>query len=630
MAVSAMKLPRLPALAHVTRLTGDWAYPSLRRYLGWLHALRGVDPTAPEDPHWRATLHHARPGEARWIRACARVDLACRQRLGLAPFDGQWLAAMAMLDGRLAEMATGEGKTLAAGLAATMGALTGRQVQVMTANPYLVARDAAELAPLYDAFGLSHAWTDECHPPAERRLAYACDIVHATARTVAFDSLRDQVMAEGQTGSLMTGARVLAEGVQALPLLPAPDMVLIDEADSILIDEAAIPLIISMERPDPRARARAWTAWKLAAALEAGRDYRVDVTRREVVLLDPSLPAHPPLWINRRHRDEWLETALRARHLVQRDRDYVVRDDAICLIDAITGRIAEGRVWSRGLHTLVALKEGLPLPPETVTVAQTTYTAFFRRYRSLGGMSGTLREVAGELARAYRVGTVHIPLRKPCRRTSAPMRLHENDAALAIALIRRVRQLTARGRPVLIGTDTVAHSAEISAMLRLAGIAHRVLSAEQSAAEAAIVAAAGEPAAVTVATNIAGRGTDIRLGAAVAQAGGLHVLSLQTNRSARQDRQLIGRCARQGDPGSAEQWLSLERLVAERLPFTTLLRGLRATLGRAAAERLLPMLRRMHQTTLSTQARRQRARLQAGARYWDRHLPTSSSDDRTS
>ena len=602
----------------------------LKSYQYWLTKIRQQRPpfADPKDPDWRHRLAQATLGDSVWIEACALVHATCQYILKIQPYDTQWLAAMALLDGRLAEMATGEGKTLSVGLAACVTALSNRRVHILTANPYLVERDAEELSPLYEGLHLSYATADESHAPDQRRQAYLKDIVYATARTVTFDSLRDQIMAQGKTGTLVVGARVLTEGPQASPLLPKLDTVFIDEADSILIDEASVPLIISIQQPDPKARARAWSTWRLASRLKEKKDYKLIESQLKVQLYDEQLPPPDAIWINRRQRNEMLETALKARHFYLRDKDYVVKDDQICLIDKITGRIAEGRVWSRGLHPQVALKEGLPLPPETTTVAQTTYPDFLKRYLSIGGMSGTLAEVSRELTQVYKLKYQTIPLRKPCRRQIWPLRLFLNEADLRSALTDQVKQLVALGRPVLIGTDTVAHSLEISNALSKAEINHKVLNAEQSAEEAEIVTQAGQAGSVTVATNVAGRGTDIRLSNQVINKGGLHVLSLQTNPSQRQDRQLIGRCARQGDPGSAEQWHSLERMRSLNMPLIGLLTFLRYFLGVRIAEKLLPVSRYLYQNRLSAIDFRHRSRIQSGARYWDRHLPTSYKEKR--
>jgi len=598
---------------------------ALRRYRAQLERLGQIPQLSIVEPstHWRAMLQHAGEGSAMWFEACALVDATCRRVLGKVPYDTQWLAALAMLDGQLVEMATGEGKTLSLGLAAAVAALSGRRVHVLTANPYLVERDAEWLAPLYRSLGLCVRSVAEDNELDERRQAYRADVVYATAKTVVFDALRDEVVADGQTGELMMGARVLVEGANAAPVLPALDMVLIDEADSILVDEASMPLIISSPHRDAATRVRTWAAWKYASQLAAGGDYTVDERRRQVRLRSPRLPALEGVWVNEAHREEWIETALKARHFYLKGRDYVVRDGLVCIVDPITGRVAEGRQWGRGLHAMVALKEQLVPPPDRVTVAQTTYACFFQRYRRMAGMSGTLRELRVEMQRIYGLDLIAIPLRRPSRRDNMGLRLFRDEGALHAQLARRVRALTEAGRAVLVGTDTVRCSERVSAALKAAGVAHRVLNADQSAEEASIVASAGTPGAVTVATHMAGRGTDIAIAPAVLATGGLHVLNLQVNATRRLDRQLVGRCARQGDPGSHEHWVNLELMKLEEMPLMKLMMWVFGVFGEGAAQAIVPVALRLFQHTRAARARRQRARLHASARYWDQSLATA-------
>jgi len=613
---------------HAAGRGGRWAVPGWRRlsrYRRQLERIRLVPPQLIVEPsnQWRAMVQRAGEGSDLWFEACALVDQVCRRALGKVPYDTQWLAALAMLDGRLAEMATGEGKTLSLGLAAAVAALSGRRVHVLTANPYLVERDALLLAPLYLALGLRVRSVAEDSELATRRQAYRADIVYATAKTVVFDALRDEVVARGETGELMMGARVLVEGADAAPVLPALDMVLIDEADSILVDEASVPLIVSSPQKDPATRVRTWSAWKHATALVPGRDYLLDEAHRQVQLKTPRLPALERVWINQAHRDEWIETALRARHFHLKGRDYVVRDDLVCIVDPITGRVAEGRQWGRGLHGMVALKEKLVPPPELVTVAQTTYACFFPRYRAMGGMSGTLRELRAELRATYGLDLLAIPLRRPSRRLDLGYRLFKDESKLHASLVYRIRALMASGRAVLVGTDTVACSERVSAVLSAAGVEHRVLNADQGAEEAAIVGAAGTRGAVTVATHMAGRGTDIAIAPDVLAEGGLHVLSLQMNVTGRLDRQLLGRCARQGDAGSHEHWVSLELMKLEEMPLSKMMTWVFETLGEKSAARMVPISLRLFQRRRAQKARRQRARLHASARYWDQSLATA-------
>lgn len=525
--------------------------------------------------------------------ACAYVAEAGRRSLQRQAYVTQIMAALAILDGTLVEMATGEGKSLAAALAAAVGALAGIPVHVLTSNDYLVRRDAESFAPLYTRLGLAVAWITADHQEAARRSAYAAPVVYVTAREAAFDYLRDRQNHGTARAPLQQRALALSARGHAAPVLRGLCMAVIDEADSVLVDEALMPLVLSREVHDTAARAYLWQAQALAARLTPGRDFMLTGTPQRIVLhhagrerLDRLAAALGPLWKNARHRDETVTLALTAHHLLQRDRDYLVqpadpaqaRPAEIAIVDALTGRIAEGRKWSRGLHGLVALKEGLRHQPQTETLSQITFQRFFRRYHRLGGMSGTLYEARAELRVLYGCPMVRVPLRLPDQGQAWPARLYTDDTARRAAAVLRVAELVAARRPVLVGCDAVESSWAMSAALTEAGIAHQVLNARHDADEAAIVAGAGRAGQVTVATNMAGRGTDIHLDAQALAAGGLHVLSCQLNASQRLDRQLSGRAARQGQPGSHEVWLALQVPGRE----TTLLAGL------AGAARVLP------------------------------------------
>ena len=497
-------------------------------------------------------------------QALGIVSACAAQTLGQTPRATQQLAAAALLDQRMAEMATGEGKTLALALAAAVAALAGMPVHVVTANEYLAARDAERLAPLYAALGLRAVAlpaNEVGGDDAARRAAYANDIVYATARELAFDYLRDR---------LAFGARQPAERVAATldgaasppPLMRGLCMALLDEADSILLDEADVPLILSRSVPQAARRAFLWQALALARQLEQERDFTVLAAERSTMLNAAGEARIAALaaglggpWQRPRYRREAVTVALTALHACHRDAHYVVRDGAIELLDEVTGRIAAGRVWSRGLHTVVALKEGLSPPAETDTVAQITFQRFFQRYWRVTGLSGTLLEARGELHEVFGARVVRIPLHVPCRRQALPPRVFDSEPARWAAVCVSVAALRAAGRPVLVGTDSVADSQDLSQCLHAAGIAHRVLNALHDAEEAAIVAEAGRTGQVTVATRMAGRGTDIELDAVARAAGGLHVLSCQNNPSQRLDRQLAGRAGRHGDAGSTEAWL---------------------------------------------------------------------------
>ena len=504
--------------------------------------------------------------------ACACAAEAARRALGLTAYLPQLTAALAMLDNRMAEVATGEGKSLAAALAASIGALAGLPVHVLTANDYLVQRDAQTFAPLYHALGLRVASVVAGQLPAARRQAYAQDVVYATAREVAFDYLRDRLSHGAPRDALKRRAQAMAQPATDAPLLRGLCMAVIDEADNILVDEAQMPLILSREATNADSRAHLWQAFALSGKLVEDQHFVLHGTPRVARLTEHGsgtlatlAEALGPLWKNTRHRDETVTTALTARHLLARDRDYVLAPTGegpieVVIVDRFSGRLADGRKWSRGLHALVAIKEGCSVPPELDTLARITFQRFFRRYHRLGGMSGTLSEASRELRTLYGCALLRVPTRLPSRHAVLPTRCFADDAARRHAVVRRTRELVAQGRPVLVGCDSVQASRAMSEALLGAGITHTVLDARFDREEADIVAAAGRAARVTVATSQAGRGTDIRLDAAALAAGGLHVLSCQHNASARHDRQLAGRAARQGEPGSSETWTTLAAL----------------------------------------------------------------------
>jgi preprotein translocase subunit SecA len=503
----------------------------------------------------------------------ALVGYAAFRSLGLKPFATQYMCALAMLDQRFAEMATGEGKTIAAGLVAAVAAIGGAPVHMLTANDYLAERDSKELAPFFESLGLTTECALEAHKPEERQQAYRCNIVYATAKTVAFDYLRDRLKRSHYASDL---ERRMDTGEVAMKsaglMLPGLCFALIDEADSILIDEAKVPLIISDERKDPEERARLWQSLDLGRQLELDTHFTIHRTGRFVRLTQAGKDAlaeramqYGKSWLNRQHREELVALGLTALHIMQCDKDYLVRDDKIHIIDPITGRIAEGRIWSRGLHGLIALKEGITLPPNSETLASITFSRFFDRYHHLCGLSGTIKESTSELKFNYNAAMIEVPLRTKSQRVVHRVKVFANQCELSKSLVATVQQLHQLGRPVLIATDSVEQSQEIRELLQKAKLSPEILNARHDAHEAVVIAKAGKPAAITVATQMAGRGTDIRLGESVAKKGGLHVLNLQLNRSPRQDRQVRGRSARQGDPGSYEHWLSADvKLIQER------------------------------------------------------------------
>jgi preprotein translocase subunit SecA len=549
--------------------------------------------------------------DAHIASAFALIAVACERQHQIRIFDTQVIAASIVLGGRLAEMATGEGKTYAVALAAATAALAGIPVHVVTANDYLVARDADLLRPVYAALGLAVGAVIQGQQPAERRAAYACDISCCTARELVFDYLRDGL---GRTRDplrqRLDELQLQPAGSAGSPLLRGLCMAIVDEADSILIDEARVPFILSQAVGNEQETGYLRQSLEIARQLGSAADspnFRLDQAARTAQLTVPGQERVEALvqplasvWCNRLHREETIRSALAALHLFRRDRHYLVRDGKVLIIDDTTGRVAPGRAWSRGLHQLIELKEQC-LPTATqVTAAQITYQRFFPRYLRLGGLSGTLSESAGELRAVYDLAVSRVPLRRPNRRTVLPSRLFANRQLLQEAIACRVVELQHSGRPVLIGTDSVADSEALSQLLHQRGVEHAILNARNDLSEAEIVARAGERGAITVATNMAGRGVDITLGKGVSELGGLHVICCQFNAARRIDRQLAGRCARQGDPGSVETWLAADaalfvaalggrtrRLIAARaeaLP-SRLVRGLAALVQRRVERR---------------------------------------------
>lgn len=530
----------------------------------------------------RAALRRDGLGPAHRQMALTLAARAGRAALGRTPYETQLQAALILLEGDLAEMATGEGKTYATALGAAVWALSGLPVHVMTANDYLVQRDAELMGPLFGTLGLSVGCVVAASSPEQRRAAYACDVTYCTAREVAFDHLRDvrrgvafRSDLQQRLGGLQEPGSPSGEG-QERALLRGLWAAVVDEADSLLVDEAGLPLLLS-EQLDPRRggaeaaarqRAIAFQSLTLARQLEQPEHFRLDPRSGRVrwtaagkARVEALAAPLSGVWFNRRHRRDLLGSALHALHGLQADRDYVVRERAIKLLDPITGRPAEGRVWSRGLQALVEMKEGCPLTPPTQVSARLSLQRFFSRYLHLSGMSGTLRECAGELRAAFGCRVVPVPRRLPSRLQRRPDRVFATDAQRRKAAVHRVRRLQGQGRPVLVATGSVQASLAMSQALARAGIRHARLDARHDASEAEVIARAGRVGAVTVATHMAGRGTDIALGEGAAALGGLHVLCCQDNTSARLDRQVIGRAGRQGEPGAAEVWRALDAKV---------------------------------------------------------------------
>lgn len=527
-------------------------------------------------------------------RAFALVRAAAWHSLGMYHYDVQLRGGLALLKGRVAEMETGEGKTLTATLAAATAALAGIPVHIVTVNDYLAARDAESMGPLYRALGLSVGTIVHGMGPAERRTAYACDIAYASNKEIAFDYLRDRIALGGRARNL----RLKLERLQARSrrqdgvVMRGLHFAIVDEADSILVDEARTPLIISRETDAADERRWAEEAFGLADGLEMDIDFRVLREERRIELTETGRARlaeageeRGGIWLSRIRREEAARQALAARYLFRADEHYLVRDGAVKIIDEYTGRIMADRSWGEGLHQLVEFKEGCAVTGRKVPMARMTYQRFFRRYRRLAGMTGTAVEAARELRAVYGLSVVRVPTNRPLRRRRLGCRVYRTADDKWRAVVARTRELAATGRAVLIGTRSVAASQALSNHLAEADLAHVVLSAAQDADEAEIIARAGEGGRVTVATNMAGRGVDIRLAEGVRALGGLHVILTERHDAGRIDRQLEGRCGRQGDPGTAEAILSLEDPLLELIADSPLRRlaTIHGWPGRAAA-----------------------------------------------
>lgn len=497
----------------------------------------------------------------------ALVREVAGRTIGLRHVDVQLIGGAVLLSGMVAEMETGEGKTLTATLPACTLALGGVPVHIITVNDYLAQRDSDLMGAIYRALGLSVGTVIHGMDPAARRRAYHCEITYCTNKEVAFDYLRDRLVLwdrpspvrlqlERMYGERSRLHRVVMRGLH---------FAIVDEADSVLVDEARTPLIISSEAGgifDPDIY---HCTLATARSLVRGRDFTIFEKDRLVKTTgggrarigSSEWPDHG-VPLNTRQREELTCQALAALHLFERDKDYLVKNGTVQIIDEYTGRLMADRSWERGLHQMIEAKEGCEITSHKETSARISYQRFFRRYLALAGMTGTAREVAGELWSIYRLRVVTIPTNRPLRRLFLPDRIYPDAAQKWEAVVKTVGDKHQEGRPVLVGTRSVEASELLSDLMEAAGLPHKVLNARQDKEEAEIIAQAGRRGNITVATNMAGRGTDILLGSGVAELGGLHVIATERHEARRIDRQLFGRCGRQGDPGSCEAVVSLE------------------------------------------------------------------------
>ena len=471
---------------------------------------------------------------------------ASRRVLGMRHFDVQLMGGMCLHEGKIAEMKTGEGKTLVATLPVYLNALEGKGVHMVTVNDYLARRDSEWMGQLYNFLGLSVGLILHDMDFPERKHAYSCDVTFGTNNEFGFDYLRDNMV-------------IQEEQMVQRPLHYA----IVDEVDSILIDEARTPLIIS--GPGAKSTEMYAVMARAVATLKEGEDYKVDEKQKTVAPSDEVVPKIEKfLGIQNLYAPENIElshcftAALRAKALMKRDRDYVVRDGEIVIVDEFTGRLMTGRRYSDGLHQAIEAKENVKIQRESQTLATITFQNYFRMYDKLAGMTGTAKTEEDEFLKIYKLPVVVIPTNMPVRRVDHPDVVYKNKRAKYRAVTNEVERVHTKGQPVLIGTTSIEQSEELSGYLKKRGIPHSVLNAKFHEKEAQIVADAGQKGVVTIATNMAGRGTDIKLGEGVPELGGLFIIGTERHESRRIDNQLRGRSGRQGDPGESRFYISLE------------------------------------------------------------------------
>ena len=493
---------------------------------------------------------------------------AIHRTLGIDLYDVQLEASAALSVHCVVEMETGEGKTLAAGTGAMLGALLGNSVHVSTPNAYLAQRDYEQLRPAFGAIGISAGLLPESESDeSKKRQAYACDITYGTGYEFGFDYLRDQLatqsIANNPLGTTMI-TRLRGTSPAQSYIQRGHELAIVDEVDNVLLDDASSPLVLSMDNTGPAEDSSACIlAHKVTTSLESGLHYQI--SNGEAVRLTPegisaihASSVKVPTNELRRPWTEYVEQAVRASVLFHRDSEYVVDGDAIKIVDRSTGRIFCDRTWSEGLHQAIEAKEGLPISKEQSVLAQVTRQRYYQLYAQLAGMTGTAVGCEAEFRRVYGMRVFKVPRRVESRRIQRPMRTFANAEAKWRAISEDTQALHRESRPILIGTKTITESEYIAGLLVDRNIPFQLLNGKQDAAEAEIISQAGQSSAVTIATNLAGRGTDIRLDAKAKSHGGLHVIVSEPHELQRIDRQLVGRSARQGDPGSAQTFLSAE------------------------------------------------------------------------
>jgi len=555
------------------------------------------------------------------VFAC--IGEAARRRLGMWPHPVQFSGARLLLRGTLAEMRTGEGKSLVAAMAAAAMAGSGAMVQVISTNDYLAERDCQEMSPLFEFLGLAGGFIKGGMSPVARRAAYSQPVCYVSGKELVFDYLKDRMVGHGQLPARVEQLRQMlvtknwapeAGGASTAtdaekPMIPALHFAIVDEADSVLIDEARTPMILSREAPGIYEPELLHWAVDAAQRLQQGRHFRLG-EGRQIDLLPRALADSPPMpagvravWHGQRWRELLLRQALSAQHLYLRDQHYILSEGKVQIVDEATGRVMADRTWEQGLHQLIEAKEGVAITAGRETLERMTFQRFFRRYFLVSGLTGTAAEASRELWAVYRLPVRRLPTDRPIRRRELPLRCVSSLAEKWREVADDAQRAATSGQPVLVGTRSVEASEQVSEEFTRRGTNHVVLNARQDAEEANVVAAAGAAGRITVATNMAGRGTDIKPDAQAKAAGGLHVILTEFHESPRVDRQLFGRSGRQGDAGTVRAIVSTEDSLFKDLP-----PSLRRTMGALAGP---PKRMALHAARTWAQLRAERRAYQA-------------------
>lgn len=489
------------------------------------------------------------------------IRIYADKSLKLRPYDEQLYGAWIITQGQLAQMATGEGKSLTSAIAASCIALAGIPVHAITTNEYLAERDALEMTALFKSLAVSCGSVKADMSTVERRNIYARDISYCTNKQIAFDYLRDKLVS-GDSNVVLDKLQRFDPNTG--PVLRGLCFAIVDEADSIFIDEACTPLLLSREIEDQQRKETYQQALSIASALDEKQHFHANIANRTLQLTQSGVEKIlqlcedlDGLWCGQKRAQMLVRQALSALCLFQRNTHYIVRDDKVEIIDTHTGRTMPDRSWEQGLHQMIECKENCPLTGQRETLTRISYQRFFKRYLMLAGMSGTLDDAASELQKVYGLSVSEVPRHKPTQVDRAKESIYANDKEKWRALIEHIKHIHTQKQPILIASNSVENSQYLSKLLTKNGLSHQVLNALQDKNEAEIIAGAGQTAKITVSTNMAGRGTDIKLGPGVQSLGGLHVVCTDRNDSRRVDKQLFGRCGRQGDPGSTVVFLSL-------------------------------------------------------------------------